>query len=172
MAARKLLVGDRSYARHWAWHCIGVAAVVGWLRACHVPIGAYVACCVYPGLALTLIRSFAEHRVAGVLDHRTAIVEAELPFALLFLNNNLHFVHHAHPDAPWYEIPRIYHQRREAILRENGGLFFRGYRALFRRYSVRPGRECVTDGRGEARDRFGLDAIHGRISLGMFFTIP
>ena len=33
------------------------------------------------------------------------IIERGGPFALLFLNNNLHAVHHDRPSVPWYRIP-------------------------------------------------------------------
>jgi len=142
-AARRLSSGDWSHLRHWGWHSIGVAGVLLWLRACHVPLGAYVAGCVYPGIALTLLRSFAEHRIARLPGHRTAIVEAEPPFALLFLNNNLHALHHDQPRAPWYLLPRLYRQGREALLRRNGAWCFRGYRSIVVAYALRPARPCA-----------------------------
>jgi fatty acid desaturase len=142
-AASRLSSGDRRHLRHWAWHAIGVAGVLLWLRACRVPLGVYLGGCVYPGVALTLLRSFAEHRVATLPGHRTAVVEAEPPLALLFLNNNLHVVHHEHPGAPWYLLPRIYRRGRDTFLRQNGGWRIRGYRSIVVANALRPARDCV-----------------------------
>ncbi len=142
-AVRRLARGDRRDLGHWSWHALGVAGVLLWLRAWHVPLGAYVAGCVYPGIALTLLRSFVEHRTASSPGHRTAIVEAEAPFALLYLNNNLHVVHHQHPGAPWYLLPRLYRRERDALLPLNGGWCFRGYRSIVAAYALRPARDCV-----------------------------
>jgi fatty acid desaturase len=52
--------------------------------------------------------------------------------AFLFLNNNLHVVHHMHPKLPWYRLPRIYWNNREAYLGRNAGYSYPGYGAIFR----------------------------------------
>ena len=56
--------------------------------------------------------------------------------SLLFLNNNLHVVHHSYPSLPWYELPRRFRAEREAILRANGGFRFAGYREIVSRYAL------------------------------------
>jgi fatty acid desaturase len=92
---------------------------------------------IYPGLALTQIRAFGEHRWASDPAHRTAIVEA--PFlGLVFLHNNLHVVHHQWPHLPWYRLPAVYKRSRADLVRRNGGLFYRGYGDLARRFLWRP----------------------------------
>ena len=48
------------------------------------------------------------------------MVEAEAPLALMFLNNNLHALHHAEPGLAWYRLPARYRQRRAELLAENG----------------------------------------------------
>lgn len=154
-AARRLLGSDRATVRHWSWHALGVAGVLLWLRACHVPIAAYLAGCVYPGIALTLLRSFAEHRVAAAPGHRTAIVEAEAPFALLFLNNNLHAVHHDHPEAPWYVLPRLYRRARETYHQKNGGWCARGYASIVIAHGLRRARDCVAAQRASVAEQSG-----------------
>jgi fatty acid desaturase len=123
--------------RIWAPHMLGVALVVAWLSVCHLGLGLYLLAFVYPGSALTLLRSFAEHKAAERPDHRVAIVEHAGPFALLFLHNNLHAVHHHAPGMPWYRIPAHYRTHRESILRANGGLLYRGYGEIARRYGLR-----------------------------------
>src|SRR3546814_3303224 len=89
---------------------------------------------VYPGIALSLLRSFLEHRARPEVGERSVIVEAGPVTALLFLNNNLHLVHHDKPGLPWYRIPGFYRQRRALFLASNGGYYFKGYREVFRRY--------------------------------------
>jgi fatty acid desaturase len=151
-AVRRFSRGDRGHLRHWSWHALGVGGVLCWLRLFHVPIGAYLLGAVYPGIALTLLRSFVEHRIAAEPGHRTAIVEAEAPFALLFLNNNLHVVHHDHPGAPWYLLPRLYRRGRETIRRRSGGACFRGYRSVVLTYALRPARACTAGARRNSGD--------------------
>ena len=48
-----------------------------------------------PYESLTQLRSFVEHRAHTVPGLRTVVVETNLFWALLFLNNNLHIAHHA-----------------------------------------------------------------------------
>ena len=77
---------------------VGVALVFAWtVGVCEMSIAAYVALFAWPGLSLTLLRSFAEHEPAAKEDRRTVIVESGLLGSLLYLNNNLHAVHHAFP---------------------------------------------------------------------------
>ncbi len=65
------------------------------------------------------------------------VVEAEPPLALMFLNNNLHVVHHAKPGLAWYRLPALYRRDRDAFLKANGGYFFAGYGEVFRRFLLR-----------------------------------
>jgi fatty acid desaturase len=91
-----------------------------------------------PGVAILLIRSFGEHRARPGARERTAIVERSWILGPLFLFNNLHSVHHDEPTMPWYEYNKRYRARREEFLRENGGLVYRGYFEVARRYLFRP----------------------------------
>jgi fatty acid desaturase len=136
--------GDLDRLSIWAGHMIMVAAILAWLRfACHFNLGQYLLCFVYPGLALTLIRSFAEHRAHPDPARRTAIVERAPVLGLLFLYNNLHVAHHFQPDLPWYELPALYRRERERLLAANGGLVYDGYADVFRRYLLRPHDELM-----------------------------
>lgn len=123
--------------RDWLPHLVGVGIVLAWLHACGFGIGRYVLLFVYPGTALTMLRSFAEHRAAADPGHRVAIVEHGGPLALLFLNNNLHAVHHLAPGMPWYRLPAFYRRHRAEILRRNGDLRYRSYGAIVRLYAWR-----------------------------------
>ncbi|WP_420347481.1 fatty acid desaturase [Pelagibius sp.] len=135
---RRALRGDLSHARAWALHALGVAVVLTWVLAvCGLPLWQYLLFFVYPGVALTLVRSFLEHRAVAKPSERSAIVESGLFFSLLFLNNNLHIVHHAKPGLAWYRIPALYRAQRAAFQAANGGYVFKGYGEVFRRYFLR-----------------------------------
>lgn len=121
--------------RDWALHLLASAALIAWLHfVCNFGLLMYLATFVLPGAALTLVRSFAEHRADG----RVAVVERAPLFGLLFLNNNLHAAHHAWPGVPWWRLPRHYRQHRAALLAANGGLAYAGYGEVFRRFLFRP----------------------------------
>jgi fatty acid desaturase len=116
-----------------------VALVLLWVMGvCGIPLWHYVVLFALPGASLTLVRSFAEHKAAHTPYERTAVIEAGRLFAILFLNNNLHFAHHKRPDLPWHALPGYYRARRKELLEENGGLLYRGYREILRRFLVRP----------------------------------
>lgn len=137
--ARALLSGDHRHLGNWLLHLPTAALVILWLAFVDMPISTYVGCFVLPGLSLTLIRSFAEHKAAHTPQERTAIVEAGTFFSLLFLNNNLHFAHHRRPDLPWQTLPAYYRRHRETLLKENGGLYYAGgYREIAKRFLLRP----------------------------------
>jgi fatty acid desaturase len=136
---RRVAGGDRDALRIWLGHGVGVALVLYWVVVlCGVPFWAYALLFVYPGLSLTLLRSYAEHRPAETQDHRTAIVEADPLTRLLFLNLNLHVLHHEQPILPWYVLPAVYRTERQALLKRNGGFRFSGYGDMARRYFFRP----------------------------------
>lgn len=131
--------GDLAHLRVWLWHVPGVALVLLWVCVvCDVPLLAYLALFVLPGISLTLVRSFPEHKAANTPLERTALIEAGPAFSLLFLNNNLHYAHHKRPDLPWHALPAYYRANRRQLITENGGLLYRGYREIFRRFLLRP----------------------------------
>ncbi len=136
--ARLLVAGDRARWRIWGWHALGVVAVVAWVvGVAHMPFWLYLVAFVYPGAALMRLRSYAEHRWAEQVSHRTAVVEASWPFGLLFLNNNLHALHHARPNIPWYDLPDVYAREKATLTEGNGGLVYKGYGEVARRFLVR-----------------------------------
>ncbi len=136
---RRLLSGDTAHLGIWVRHFAGMALVVTWVvMVCDMPFWAYLLLVAYPGASLTMLRSFAEHRPAQRYEHRIAINRAEAPMGLLYLNNNLHAVHHAVPGLAWYEIPGFYRERRQEWETGNGGFVWNGYRELFRRYLLTP----------------------------------
>jgi fatty acid desaturase len=136
--ARALAAGEPGVRRAWTIHLVGVVGIVLWLHAvCHLSLAEYLAAFVYPGASLSLLRSFAEHRADDDPARRVAIVERAPVLGLLFLNNNLHAVHHAYPGASWRQLPGLYAQHRDALLQANGGLVYRGYAEVARRFLLR-----------------------------------
>ena len=65
---------------------------------------------------------------------RTVIIEDRGFFAFLFLNNNLHVVHHMHPGVPWYRLPALYRRGKERFCQVNDGYVYRSYGEIFRRF--------------------------------------
>ncbi|HPE60304.1 MAG TPA: fatty acid desaturase [Thiolinea sp.] len=134
----RLWQGDTRHAHIWGWHLAGVAMVLFWVTGvCGLSPGDYLLLFVYPGTALGLLRSFVEHRAVPDPAQRSAIVESNAFFSLLFLNNNLHAVHHAEPTLPWYRIPACWRTNRAAILAHNGQYYFRGYAQVARHFGLR-----------------------------------
>jgi fatty acid desaturase len=134
---------DRRRFYIWLRHVFGVMAVLGWtVGVCQVKLAIYVGVVIYPSASLTLLRSFVEHRAHADPALRTAVVEANPLWGLLFLNNNLHIAHHVQPGLPWYELPRAWRQIRGSALgwhAVGAGLVFQGgYFEVIRSYLFRP----------------------------------
>ena len=123
--------GDRAVRRAWLWHIPAAAAVLAWVAHAPMSVWAYLLS-VWLGLALLKIRTFLEHRAHERARGRTVIVEDRGPLALLFLNNNLHVVHHMHPEVPWYRLPALYAARRAHYLRRNEGYAYGSYAQIVR----------------------------------------
>jgi fatty acid desaturase len=129
--------GDRHRLFIWMRHLVGVGAVLSWVVViCHVPLSVYLALMVYPSMALTQVRSYAEHRAEAASSLRTRVVETNPVWSLIFLNNNLHIAHHTYPHLPWYRLPQAWRQMRESV--PDSGLIFAGYWQVMRRYLFRP----------------------------------
>lgn len=149
----RLLRGERRALKTWGLHAVACSLVLGWvIGACGIPLLEYLAFFVYPSIALTLLRSFAEHRAEENPHNRSVVVDAAWPLALLFLNNNLHWLHHREPGTPWYSLPRRYRDERDAVLAANGNYRFRGYGEIVGRYLLKP-KEPVVHPAYETNDR-------------------
>lgn len=123
----------------WARHLVGVAMVLAWTwGACGINPLVYLAAAALPAAGLISVRTYYEHRAAETPARRTAVVEAGPFWSLLFLNNNLHSVHHDNPGLPWHRLPEAYRARRAEVLARNGGYRAEGYRQVFARYAFRP----------------------------------
>jgi fatty acid desaturase len=129
-----ILRGDGAVARGWALHLAGLVPVGLWLSlAGGMGWGAYV-CAAYAAFSLLKIRTFLEHRAHEKARGRSVIIEDRGPLSLLFLNNNLHAVHHARPSVPWYRLPSLYRESRDEYLRRNEGYRYGSYAEVFSRH--------------------------------------
>ena len=135
---RLIRAGDKRVAKAWFLHLIGLFMVLGWVQAvAGINPFAYLMLAAYPGASLLMIRTYAEHRAVEEVDGRTAIIESGPVFSLLFLNNNLHAVHHKRPRLPWYRLPRHFREQRELFADQVGVDLVPGYGAIFRQYLLR-----------------------------------
>ena len=118
--------GDKRVRNAWFLHVAGVAPVLAILVVADVDLLTYLLAVAYPGMSLLMIRTFIEHRAAEPVLERTAIVETGGFMSLLFLNNNLHAVHHRYPALAWHRLPDRWRREREVVLAENAGYHFPG----------------------------------------------
>lgn len=125
--------GDRDVLAGWLAHLPAVGLVLAVVWVTPLPLWAY-GVAAYGGHALLRIRTYLEHRAHVAARARTVIVEDRGPLAFLFLNNNLHVVHHMHPKVPWYDLPDLYRANRHHYLRRNDGYRFASYGEVFGRY--------------------------------------
>ncbi len=134
---RAIRAGDQAVFEAWLAHLGGLAMVGTWLWATPGmgPL-AYVAAA-YAAYGVLKIRTFLEHRAHEKARGRTVIVERGGVLGFLFLNNNLHVVHHAKPSVAWYRLPALYRAQKDEYLRRNESYFYRSYGEIFARYFLR-----------------------------------
>lgn len=131
---RAMRAGDKKVLRGWAWHIPAIVPVVWWIVSVGaMPLWAY-GLSVYAAISILKIRTYLEHRADERASGRTVIIEDRGPLAWLFLNNNLHVVHHMHPKIAWYRLPAFYRAHAEHYRRRNGGYVYGSYAEVFRRY--------------------------------------
>ena len=131
------LSGDKVVKNAYAVHAAALLPLV-WLFASigSLPLWAYVLSA-YMAMSLLRVRTFLEHQADQSVAGRTVIIEDTGFFAYLFLNNNYHLVHHMNPRVPWYQLPALYHSRREQFLALNNGYVYPNYRTVFAQYFFR-----------------------------------
>ena len=135
--ARQMMRGNKRIWRSYLEHALGVSFVLLWLtQFSAMPLWAYVIAA-YFGMSLLKIRTFLEHRAHDKASARSVIIEDRGPLALIFLNNNYHAVHHAHPKVVWHKLPKLFRSKREHFLKRNGGYTYRSYAEIFGRYFLR-----------------------------------
>jgi fatty acid desaturase len=134
----RLRAGEKGVGMAWALQGIGLVVLILIIsRWFQMPLWVYGLIVVYPALSITSLRSYAEHQAAENVGARSAIVETHPVMALLYLNNNLHIVHHANPKVAWYDLPTLYQERREQFLAANENTLFHGYGDIARRFAFR-----------------------------------
>ena len=134
---RLIRAGDRRVLIGWLLHLPAVASVLWWMTAvANMPLWAWLVS-VYLALSVLKLRTFLEHQAHDRSTARTAIVEDRGLLGLLFLNNNLHVVHHLHPGVPWYALPDLYRARKAQYLSSNQGYHYRTYADVARKYLFR-----------------------------------
>jgi len=132
---KAMLAGDLQTMRTWCVHLFACLPVLYWVMAiCNIPLWQYLVLFIYPGLSLTLLRSFVEHQAVEKAQERSIIVETSPLISLMYLNNNLHAVHHSHPNLAWFRLPKVWQNDRDAVLNENGNYYFKGYFSIICQY--------------------------------------
>ena len=134
---RAAKAGDVAVIRAWTIHAallVGVAVFV--LQPGAMPVWAYLAAA-YLAMSILKIRTFLEHQAHERVMGRSVIIEDRGPLAFLFLNNNLHAVHHAYPGVAWYRLPALFAARRSEFLRRNVGYRYASYAEILRRHLLR-----------------------------------
>ena len=129
--------GDRVILKSYLLHVLGLVPVLYVVAQSFVPFWAYTIAA-YFGFSLLKIRTFLEHRAHEKVPGRTVIIESRGPLSILFLNNNFHSVHHAHPGMAWYKLPGFYAARRAQFLERNQSYFYASYVDVFRQYFFTP----------------------------------
>ena len=126
--------GNRSVMKAWLLHLAGSVPVVAIVvEASALSFWWYLAAA-YVGLSILKVRTYLEHRAHESPRGRTAIVEDRGLWSWMFLNNNLHLVHHMHPFEPWYRLPALFDRNRERFLGDNEGYSYRRYSDIFAKY--------------------------------------
>ena len=128
--------GAPSITKAWLLHFVSSIIVVAVVLYSDLPILAYLLSC-YFAISILKIRTFLEHRAHTDVIARTVIIDDKGPLAFLFLNNNLHAVHHMHPKVAWYNLPQLYRQNAPSYDAFNDGYNYASYSQVFGRYFMK-----------------------------------
>ena len=133
---RLIWAGDRRVALGWLLHLPSlIVAYVMVVMVADVPIWLW-GLAAYLSMAILKIRTYLEHRVHDHPRGRSVVVEDRGLLSFLFLNNNFHSVHHAHPSVPWYALPRLFASKRDRFLAMNDGYHFGCYGEVIRKFAM------------------------------------
>lgn len=134
---KDVMEGDAKIRRVWLAHILTMAALLSLVAVYgSLPVWAYLICC-YGGYSLLTVRTFLEHQAHESIRARTVINEDRGLFAFLFLNNNLHVVHHAYPALAWYRLPSFFKAHRDRFITMNRGYYFQSYAEIFRKFAFK-----------------------------------
>lgn len=128
---------DPRVARVWLCHT-GVVITLLWSVSVfsELPVAVYLLSA-YAGYSLLTVRTFLEHQARPPIRARSVLIEDKGLFSWLFLNNNLHAVHHAYPNVAWYDLPRIFTANRHRFLAMNQGYYFKSYGYIWGRFAFK-----------------------------------
>lgn len=130
---RAAVRGDRAVLIGWGLHALGVCGVLALVWASPMTLWSYLIA-TYFALGILRIRTFLEHQAHEKVRGRTVIIEDRGPLSWMFLNNNLHMVHHMNPGAAWYDLPALYRRGKDRYLACNQSYVYRSYGEVFQRY--------------------------------------
>lgn len=128
--------GAKNVWYDWSIHFATIIPIFWLVSMGTLPIWAYILSA-YMAMSILKLRTYAEHRAHEQSAGRSVIIEDRGIFALLFLNNNFHAVHHAHPQVAWYDIPALYRSRKVEFLARNRNYLFKNYREVFAKFALR-----------------------------------
>jgi len=136
--AKLIRDGDKAVRKAWLMHIAGLAVILPVITlGFGMPLWLYILVPMWIGQSCIAIRTYAEHQWSENPEGRTVIVERS-PLSFLFLNNNLHFVHHKQPTVAWYKLPALFRSRRAEWIAENGNYVFPNYFTLLKSYAFKP----------------------------------
>jgi fatty acid desaturase len=132
---KKTRAGRRELLAIWGGHAILCFILLFAISSKgSISVAAYLACA-YFGMSILMIRTFLEHQAHKDMRGRSVLIEDNGPLRFLFLNNNLHAVHHAYPSLAWYRLPVIFKLHRDRFLQMNKGYHYRSYGDVFRKFT-------------------------------------
>ncbi|WP_116809785.1 fatty acid desaturase [Steroidobacter cummioxidans] len=131
--------GNVRVAVRWLVHVTLVVALLVWVKqVAGISPWLYLLGVAYPALALSLVRSFHEHRPVAAVEQRSVLNDAGWLWRLLFLNNNYHLVHHDLPGVPWYGLRQLYLENGARYDQRSGNYCVEGYGKWLRRHAFSP----------------------------------
>ena len=133
---RRIAKGQTDVMLHWLAHLPGVVITLWLVSMSSVPLWLYLSAC-YGAMSVLRIRTFLEHRAHERSAGRSVVIEDRGILAFLFLNNNFHAVHHAHPQVAWYHLPALYRSGRDKFLLGNQDYVYRSYAQIIVQYFLR-----------------------------------
>lgn len=139
LAQLRVALRQREAAVRWGVHLV-LAVAVGWVvfGVAGLPVWEYLVGYCWFGMSVSYTRSFVEHRTVPAPASRSAVVQSNVFFGVLFLYNNLHHAHHARAGVAWYRLPALARELGSAEIAREGAGWYPGYLAVWRRYLVRP----------------------------------
>lgn len=129
--------GDRRLLGDWALHsmlCGLLFIFIGYFSNISI-LGYCIAA--YFGMSLLMIRTFLEHQAHPDRRARSVLINDKGPLRFLFLNNNLHAVHHAYPSVAWYRLPGLFRLHQERFVEMNKGYFYKSYTDVIRAHAFK-----------------------------------